>query len=78
MSASYRPRPVPNLLDDLERLKRRGPARWLDREEELLFEYDALHGHVEGYNVRGRHIGVFDAVTGERIGPAIRGRRIDV
>ncbi|WP_101706345.1 colicin E3/pyocin S6 family cytotoxin [Corynebacterium fournieri] len=47
-------------------------------EQGLLVEYDPLHGHVEGNNLRGRHIGVFDAVTAGRIGDAVRGRRIDV
>lgn len=76
--ASYIPRPKPGFLDKLERLRRSGPPRWRDREQGLLFEYDPLHGHVEGYNLRGRHIGVFDAITGERVAAAKKGRRIDV
>lgn len=37
-----------------------------------------MHGEIEGYNKRGRHVGVFHAVTGALIKPAVRGRRIDV
>lgn len=76
--ASYIPRPRPGFLDKLERLSRSGPPRWRDLKEKRLFEYDPLHGHIEGYNLRGIHLGVFDAITGERIGEAKRGRRIDV
>jgi hypothetical protein len=43
-----------------------------------LFVWDGLHGHVEGYTQRGYHIGVFHAVTGTRIGDAIKGRTINV
>ena len=75
---SYIPRPRPSFVDNLERVRGRPKPRWRDRNEKLLFEYDSLHGHIEGYNLRGEHIGVFDVISGHRIGPAIRGRRIDV
>ena len=76
--ASYIPRPRPGFLDNLERLSRSGPPRWRDLKEKRLFEYDPLHGHVEGYNLRGEHVGVYDAVSGMQIGDPIRGRTIDV
>ena len=76
--ASYIPRPRPGFLDKLERLSRSGPPRWRDLKEKRLFEYDPLHGHVEGYNLRGEHVGVYDAVSGMQIGDPIRGRKIDV
>jgi len=42
-----------------------------------IFEWDYQHGAVEGYDRRGRHLGEFDAETGEmRRGP-IAGRNVD-
>ena len=61
-----------------ERLVGRVPARWRNADGDRLWEWDSLHGHIEGYNRRGRHLGVFDAMTGQRIGEAGKGRRIDV
>jgi hypothetical protein len=43
-----------------------------------LFEWDGLHGEIELYNRRGRHLGVLHAVTGELVKPPRRGRAIDV
>jgi hypothetical protein len=40
--------------------------------------WDGLHGEVEVYNRRGKHLGVADAISGELIKPAINGRCIDV
>lgn len=42
------------------------------------FSYDELHGEIEVFNKRGKHIGVMDAVTGEWIKEAVPGRIIDV
>lgn len=72
------PRPTDGFLDTQVRLRRRGAARWSNRSGERLYEWDSLHGHVEGYDKRGWHIGVFDGTTGRMIGPAVKGRRIDV
>jgi hypothetical protein len=46
--------------------------------ERRLYTWDALHGHVEAFNLRGRHVAVLDAFTGATIGEAVLGRRIDV
>ncbi|MGY0388184.1 colicin E3/pyocin S6 family cytotoxin [Nocardioides sp. WG-D5] len=72
------PPPKPCFLDTQIKLKRRGNARWVSPSGERLWEWDWLHGHIEGYNRRGMHVGVFDAVTGKRIKNAIKGRKIDV
>ncbi|GAB3076208.1 colicin E3/pyocin S6 family cytotoxin [Corynebacterium aquatimens] len=78
MAAAYIPRPNPSFLDGLERVKRSGTQRWRDPDQSIVFEYDRLHGHVEGYNRRGEHIGIFDVHTGHRIGQPVRGKKIDV
>lgn len=74
------PVPIPRdgFLATQQRLTGRVPARWRSADGERLWEWDSLHGHIEGYNRRGRHVGVFDAVTGQRIAEAVKGRRIDV
>lgn len=76
--ANYIRRPRPGFLDDLERVRGRGRPRWRNLKSQRLYEYDPLHGHIEGYNLRGEHVGVFDAVSGTQIGDPIRGRKIDV
>jgi len=55
-----------------------GKKRWRSPDGNRLYEYDGTHGEVEGYHQSGKHIGVFLAVTGEMIKPAVRGREIDV
>jgi hypothetical protein len=41
-----------------------------------IFEWDHQHGAVEMYDARGRHLGQFDAATGERQSGPERGRTI--
>jgi len=55
-----------------------GKRRWGSADGRRLYEWDDLHGEIEGYNKRGKHIGVLHAVTGTLIKPAVRGRTIDV
>lgn len=55
-----------------------GSNRWRSPDGRRLYEWDDLHGEIEGYNKRGKHVGVFHAVTGALIKPAVRGRTINV
>ena len=72
-------RPEGDFLSRQERIgRKKGPARWRNGDGTRLYEWDALHGHVEIYNKRGRHVGVGDPMTGVQIGVAVRGRTIDV
>lgn len=74
----YKPRPPSPFLDGIcERVPHRVPPRWR-HPDGWLFEWDQRHGNLEGYNKRGKHLGVFDVSTGERIGPPVRGRDVDV
>jgi hypothetical protein len=43
-----------------------------------LYTWDALHGEVEVFNARGKHLGVIDAKSGDWIKVAVPGRKIDV
>lgn len=76
------PVPIPDgcflKSDDVEYLGHRGERLWRSRTEKRLYTWDSLHGHIEAYNVRGRHVAVLDAFTGAMIGEAVPGRRIDV
>ena len=38
----------------------------------------ALHGEIEVFNARGKHLGSIDPITGEMVKPAVPGRTIDV
>jgi hypothetical protein len=71
-------RPTPCYLDDMERLARKGEARWRNEDGSRLYEWDDVHREIEVYDRRGRHLGAADAVTGELYKPPVKGRRIDV
>ena len=59
------------------RVKGRGTRmRWKTKDGQIL-EWDYQHGAVEMYDKRGRHLGEFDADTGEQNNPADSKRRIE-
>lgn len=73
------PIPAPNsgFIAKLEYLGQpEGRRRY--RGDRRYYEWDNLHGELEVYDSRGHHLGVVDAITGEDIKPAKRGRRIGV
>ena len=49
-----------------------------EQESKTIVYVDALHGEVEAFNARGRHLGSFDPVTATLIKPPVQGRKIDV
>jgi hypothetical protein len=74
-----KPIPRPGFLDTCEYLGySHGERRWRDRSAAVLYTWDDLHGEIEIFNLRGRHLGVADPMTGDRIKPARKGRRIHV
>lgn len=73
-----KPRPSTSILDSMERIGNKSGRQTWRTEEGNLCQWDSLHGEVEVYNSRGRHVGVLDPVTGVRIKYAVPGRRIDV
>jgi hypothetical protein len=74
-----KPIPMPSFLDDCEYLGFvHGERRWRSRKRKRLYTWDALHGDVEVFNARGRHLGSFDPVTEELMKEPVRGRTIDV
>jgi len=42
-----------------------------------LFTWDSLHGEIEVFNKRGKHLGAMDPF-GKFIKSAVKGRKIDV
>jgi hypothetical protein len=49
--------------------------RW--RDENFIYEWDSLHGKVEKYESRGKHLGEFDPLTGEQTKEADPNRSIE-
>lgn len=74
-----KPRPNPCYLDNFEVWKTvAGQRIWRNEDGSRLYTWDSLHGEIEVFNARGLHLGVLDAVSGELIKSAVRGRRINV
>jgi Cytotoxic len=74
-----RPIPKPSFLDQCEPIGAGdGQRRWRRLDLKRIYTWDAVHGEIEAFNERGRHVAVLDAVTGEPIKGAVPGRRIDV
>jgi hypothetical protein len=71
--------PNPSFLDGCDYIGAfNGERRWRSPDGKTLYTWDSLHGEIEVYNRRGRHLGAIDAVSGAWIKRARRGRRIDV
>jgi len=48
------------------------------RNGDEIWDWDATHNDIEAYDLRGRHLGSRDPITGEMYKPAVPGRRIDL
>jgi hypothetical protein len=74
-----KPIPRPSILDDFEYVgARSGGRRWRSHGGRRIYTWDSLHGEVEVFNARGKHLGALDPVTGKQVKPAVPGRTIDV
>ncbi len=72
-------RPKPCYLDSMTEGKVIGGRKtWHSLDRELIYTWDSLHGEIELFNKRGKHLGVLHAVTGVLIKEAIKGRKLDV
>ncbi|NEP13916.1 MAG: colicin E3 [Symploca sp. SIO2C1] len=49
--------------------------RWKD--DEFIYEWDTLHGKVEKYSKKGKHLGEFDPDTGKQTKQADSSRSIE-
>jgi hypothetical protein len=50
--------------------------RWRDENDDIL-EWDARHGRIERYDIRGKHLGEFDPDTGKELRPADPTRKVE-
>lgn len=72
-------RPDPCYLDQMEYLGfKNGNMLWRSLCGRRYYTWDSLHGEIEVFNKRGRHLGVLEARTGVLIKDAVAGRSIDV
>jgi hypothetical protein len=55
-----------------------GERCWRSKDGKRLFTYDDLHGEIEVFTSRGRHLGAADVITGAYIKEPVKGRRIGV
>jgi len=71
--------PKPSILDEFEFIGAvNGVKRWRSDGGKRIYTWDALHGEVEVFDRRGRHLGALDPINGTWVKEAVRGRRIDV
>jgi hypothetical protein len=71
--------PKPSFFDGCEYLGvYSGERRWRSVDRKRIYTWDSLHGEVEVFNNRGRHLGAIDAINGNLIKDPVPGRKIDV
>lgn len=73
----YMPKPAQCYLNGFKKYKVIG-GRQVYISGRLLYCWDELHGEIEVFNKRGFHLGALDAITGEKIKPPRKERRLDV
>ena len=74
-----RPIPHPSFLDGMEYFGTRGGERvWRYPDHQRYYTWDALHGEIEVFSKRGKHLGALDAATGTLIKPPVKGRSIAI
>lgn len=72
-------KPRPCFLDQFVKSHVDGDRQvYRDPETGVYYTWDSLHGEIEVFNSRGRHLGAIDAVTGAPLKEAKRGRKIKV
>ncbi len=76
---TYHPRPRPSILDHFEYFGVRGGNKvWRSQDGRRYYTWDGLHGEVEVFNKRGKHLGALNPLTGVAIKEACEGRSINV
>jgi hypothetical protein len=73
------PRPRPSVLDSFNYSGYiYGEQRWTSHDGKRIYTWDNLHGEIEVYNKRGRHLAAIDPLTGKMLKEAVPGRSIRV
>ncbi|MBV8745537.1 MAG: hypothetical protein JO134_10905 [Xanthobacteraceae bacterium] len=71
--------PKPSILDDFEYLGAFSrERRWRSHDGKRLYTWDSLHGEVEVFNARGRHLGALDPMNRSAGQGTGAGEEIDV
>lgn len=71
--------PRPSIVDQCIFLRvEAGRKLWCTPDHTRYYTWDTLHGELEVFNARGRHLGSIDPITGEFIKPAVKGRKFNV
>jgi len=55
-----------------------GRKVWSDAGKGLFYTWDSLHGEIEVFNKRGRHLGAVDSLTGVFIKDEVKGRKLNL
>jgi putative cytotoxic protein len=73
-----KPKPSPCILDGLKVLRVvKGRKVYRSADGNRLYTWDSLHGEVEVFTAKGKHLGALDAVTGRFLKGPVKGRTID-
>jgi hypothetical protein len=73
-----KPIPKPSFLDGCIYIGAvNNKKRWKSEDGKRLYTWDSLHGEIEVYNDRGKHLAVLSP-DGLLIKDAVKGRKIDV
>jgi hypothetical protein len=56
--------------------ERNGQKVWQSSDGKRLYTWDSLHGEIEVFNRRGKHLGVVHAITGALVKDAVPGREL--
>ena len=67
-----------SFLEKQQRVKRKGNLRWISQDKSRYYEWDNLHGEIEVYNKKGKHLMILNADGTLNNKKAIKGRTIDV
>jgi hypothetical protein len=76
---AFIPRPKPCFLDRFFCIGApNGEKIWKSEDGKRYYTWDGLHGEIEVFNGRGKHLGVLAADTGATIKPAVKGRILEL
>jgi hypothetical protein len=51
---------------------------WKSKNGKRLYTWDELHGEIEVFNARGKHLGSADKFTGQIFKDPVKGRKLNV
>jgi hypothetical protein len=67
-----------SFLKSQKRVIRKDTSRWVSKDGDRFYEWDSLHGEIEVFNRRGKHIAVLNSDGSASAKEPVAGRSIDV